>query len=149
MALTAWMIGARYNALSSIHTAMPPTPGTAVVSRALSTIGSAYAEYLAKNGYDLILIDEIRPLLNAMAEQLTTRYRRAMEVVVADRSSEADVAAVKAKIDEDASIVLVVNVMNDKGYPLLSVVQANAFIDFIGPSCAIHVRSPAACPGPL
>ncbi|KVA23413.1 hypothetical protein [Burkholderia ubonensis] len=135
--LTAWMISTRFNALPSMHTAMSPGRGTAVVSRALSIIGSAYAEYLAENGYDLVLIDEIRPLLNAMADELTTRCRRAVEVVVVDGGSDVDLAGVKAKIDQDASIVLVINVMDGNGCPLLSVEQVNALIDFIGPDSAI------------
>lgn len=116
---------------------MPMVPGTAVVSRALSIIGSAYADYLATNGYDLVLIDHFRPRLNALAEELTTRTRRAVEVVVVDRESVVDIAMVQAKIEEDASVVLVVNVTDESGYALLSIEQANALIDSIGPNCAI------------
>jgi short-subunit dehydrogenase len=116
---------------------MPIVPGTAVVSRALSIIGSAYADYLATNGYDLVLIDHFRPRLNALAEELTTRTRRAVEVVVVDRESAVDQAMIEAKIEEDASVVLVVNVTDESGYALLSVEQANALIDRIAPDCAI------------
>lgn len=90
--------------------AMVVTPGTAVISGALSIIGSAYADHLASKGYDLLLIDRHRGRLNRMAAALTTRTRRAVEVVVVSRGSESDLAAALAQIEQDASISVVVNI---------------------------------------
>lgn len=108
---------------------MKAHPGTAVVSGALSIIGAAYADYLARKGYDLMLIDHHRLRLNRMADALSTRTRRAVEVVVVRRRSPVDLAAVAAQIEGDASIVVVVNVANTQGCTLLSESQANALID--------------------
>lgn len=108
---------------------METNPGTAVVSGALSIIGAAYADYLARKGYDLILIDQHRIRLNRMADALSTRTRRAVEVVVVQRRSPVDLAAASVQIERDASIVVVVNVANARGCTLLSATQANALID--------------------
>lgn len=108
---------------------METHPGTAVVSGALSIIGAAYAEYLARRGYDLVLIDQHRLRLNRMADTLSTRFQRAVEVVVVKRHSPVDLAAAAAQIEGDASIVVVVNVANAQGHALLSASQANALID--------------------
>jgi short-subunit dehydrogenase len=107
--------------------------GTAVVSGALSMTGSAYAEYLARKGFDLMLIDRHRTRLNRLADALTTSTRRAVEVVVANRRSPVDLAAVAAQIGRDASIVLVVNVADAQGCTLLSASQADALISAAGP----------------
>ncbi|OUL68176.1 hypothetical protein [Paraburkholderia hospita] len=107
---------------------MPLTRGTAVVCGALSIIGVAYAGHLARKGYDLVLIDGHRPRLNALAQELTTSTRRAVEVVVLSRRSLLDVAAVKAQIHQDASIVLVVDIADENGHASLSARQANALI---------------------
>lgn len=108
---------------------METHPGTAVVSGALSIIGAAYAEYLARKGYDLVLIDQHRLRLNRMADTLSTRFQRAVEVVVVRRRSPLDLAAAAAQIEGDASIVVVVNVANAQGRALLSATQAHALID--------------------
>lgn len=89
---------------------MTASRGTAVVSGVLSIIGLAYADYLATNGHDLILIDQDRAGLNAVAEELSTQTRRAVEVVAVDRGSPSDVAMIAQMIDQDASVVLVVSV---------------------------------------
>jgi short-subunit dehydrogenase len=108
---------------------MAATPGTAVVSGALSIIGIAYAEYLSTCGYDLLLIDQHRRRLNRLAETLTTLTRRAVEVVVVNRRSSVDLATVVAQIEQDASIAIVVNISNRQGYTLLSDGQAKAMVD--------------------
>jgi NAD(P)-dependent dehydrogenase (short-subunit alcohol dehydrogenase family) len=117
--------------------AMALARGTAVVSGALSIIGSAYAHYLASSGHDLVLIDRHRPRLNALAQDLTTRTRQAVEVVVVSFGSLLDLAAVKEKIGQDASIVLVVDIADGVGDGLLSARQANALIGVLEPGCAI------------
>ncbi|HWT36467.1 MAG TPA: hypothetical protein VN289_09300 [Paraburkholderia sp.] len=105
--------------------------GTAVVRGALSIIGSAYADHLAANGYDLVLIDGHRARLNAFAQELTTRTRRAIEVVVMAGGSLPEVTAVREKIGQDASIVLVVDIADEIGQVPLSTRQANELIGVI------------------
>ncbi|WP_322068183.1 SDR family NAD(P)-dependent oxidoreductase [Paraburkholderia bannensis] len=116
---------------------MTASRGTAVVSGALSLIGLAYADYLATNGHDLILIDQDRASLNALAEQLTTQTRRAIEVVAADRHSAADVAMIADKIDRDASVVLVVSVTEEGVDSVFSSAQADSLIKSAALDCEV------------
>ncbi|WP_083245262.1 SDR family NAD(P)-dependent oxidoreductase [Paraburkholderia nodosa] len=116
---------------------MTASRGTAVVSGALSVIGAAYADYLAANGHDLILIDRDRASLNALAEELTTQTRRAVEVVAADRRSPSDVALIAEKIDQDASVVLVVSVTDDGVDNAFSAAQADSLIKSAGLECEV------------
>jgi short-subunit dehydrogenase len=82
---------------------------TAVVTGAASALGIACAEHLALQGYDLILIDADRHRLNALADDLTTRTRKSVEVYQADTSCPAAITALVRKIQEDESISLLVN----------------------------------------
>ncbi|WP_321905626.1 SDR family NAD(P)-dependent oxidoreductase [Paraburkholderia tropica] len=116
---------------------MTASRGTAVVSGALSVIGAAYADYLAANGHDLILIDRDRASLNALAEELTTQTRRAVEVVAADRRSPSDVASIVEKIDQDASVVLVVSVTDEGVENAFSAAQADSLIQSAELECEV------------
>ncbi|MGF6553028.1 SDR family NAD(P)-dependent oxidoreductase [Paraburkholderia youngii] len=116
---------------------MTASRGTAVVSGVLSIIGLAYADYLATNGHDLILIDQDRASLNALAEELTTQTRRAVEVVAADRRSPSDAAMIAEKIDQDASVVLVVSVTEQGIDNVCSFAQADSLMKSAGLDCEV------------
>ncbi|MBU9124510.1 SDR family oxidoreductase [Burkholderia multivorans] len=83
--------------------------GTAVVTGASSGIGAIYADRLARRGYDLILVARSRTRLDALAQRITSDTRRSVEVIVADLNDRAALAAVEAKLKQDASITLLVN----------------------------------------
>jgi short-subunit dehydrogenase len=83
--------------------------GTAVVTGASSGIGAVYAQRLADRGYDLILVARNRDRLNALATKISSATGRAVEVLAADLANPADLAAVEAKLREDATISLLVN----------------------------------------
>lgn len=83
--------------------------GTAVITGASSGIGAVYAERLARRGYDLILVARQRDRLNTLAQRLSNDTGRAVEVFVADLADAASLAAVEAKLRDDASISLLVN----------------------------------------
>ncbi|WP_278481527.1 SDR family NAD(P)-dependent oxidoreductase [Achromobacter insolitus] len=84
-------------------------PGTALVTGASSGIGALYADKLAQQGYDLILVARNRERLNALASDISTRTGRAVEVLPADLGERASLARVEAQLREDASITLLVN----------------------------------------
>ncbi|WP_042301346.1 SDR family NAD(P)-dependent oxidoreductase [Paraburkholderia kururiensis] len=83
--------------------------GTALVTGASSGIGAIYADRLARRGYDLVLVARNRERLVALADRITTETRRNVEVIEADLGDRAALAAVEAKLKEDASIDLLVN----------------------------------------
>ncbi|MBR8311847.1 SDR family oxidoreductase [Burkholderia dolosa] len=83
--------------------------GTAVITGASSGIGAIYADRLARRGYDLILVARNRSRLAALAERITNDTQRSVEIVDADLNDRAALAAVEAKLKEDASITLLVN----------------------------------------
>lgn len=89
--------------MSQIH------PGTALVTGASSGIGALYAEKLAQQGYDLILVARNRERLNALASEISTRTGRAVEVLPADLADRDSLARVENQLRQDASITLLVN----------------------------------------
>ncbi|MDR9829652.1 SDR family NAD(P)-dependent oxidoreductase, partial [Vibrio sp. FNV 38] len=68
-----------------------------------------YADRLARRGYDLILVARNRDRLIALANRITTETRRSVEIVDAGLGDRAALAAVEAKLKQDASITLLVN----------------------------------------
>lgn len=86
-----------------------PSLGTALVTGASSGIGALYADRLARRGYDLILVARNRDRLNLLADDISNRTGRAVEVAAADLGDAASLAKVEAKLREDASITLLVN----------------------------------------
>ncbi|BBU32304.1 oxidoreductase (plasmid) [Burkholderia sp. THE68] len=83
--------------------------GTALVTGASSGIGAVYAERLARRGYDLILVARNRDRLATLAERITNETRRNVEILDADLNDRHALAAVEAKLKQDASITLLVN----------------------------------------
>jgi short-subunit dehydrogenase len=85
------------------------TLGKALITGASSGIGAVYADRLAARGYDLILVARNREHLNGLADRITTRTGRSVEVLVADLNEPAELAAVEEKLKQDASVTLLVN----------------------------------------
>lgn len=83
--------------------------GTALITGASSGIGAVYADRLAKRGYDLILVARSRRRLDALADDISTRTGRAVEVFTADLSDASSLASVEEKLRQDASVTLLVN----------------------------------------
>ena len=83
--------------------------GTALVTGASSGIGAIYADRLARQGYDLILVARNRERLNALAASLTNQTGRNVEVLEADLGQADSLAQVEEKLRSDASITLLVN----------------------------------------
>ena len=83
--------------------------GTALITGASSGIGAVYADRLARQGYDLILVARSRSRLNALAKHLSDQTGRSVEVVAADLTDKADSLRVEQILRNDASITLLVN----------------------------------------
>lgn len=87
----------------------PVHRGTALVTGASSGIGAVYAAQLARRGYDLVLVARNRDRLATLAERITNETHRDVEVLAADLGNRADLAAVEARLRDDASLTLLVN----------------------------------------
>jgi len=96
---------------TSISSATSPVArlGTALITGASTGIGAVYADRLAQRGYDLVLVARQRDRLSALADAITTKYGRAVEVLAADLGDPAQRGRVEDKLRQDASITLLVN----------------------------------------
>lgn len=81
----------------------------AIVTGASAGIGAAFAERLARDAYDLVVVARRRDRLDALAEKLVRTHERRVDVLVADLGSPEGVRAVEARIAAEPALELVVN----------------------------------------
>ncbi len=85
---------------------MAPARATALVTGASSGIGAAFARELAVRGYDLILVARRRDRLEELAKELKNVR---VEVLTADLTVEAELAAVEHRLSTADNLDLLVN----------------------------------------
>jgi len=83
--------------------------GKALITGASTGIGAIYADRLAKQGFDLILVARNEPLLNQQAEKIQHSTGRRVEVLVADLTSQDGMLKVEEKLAQDEKITMLVN----------------------------------------
>lgn len=88
---------------------MTETKGIALVTGASSGIGAVYADRLARRGHDLILVARDEARLSALAARLSAETARTIEVLRADLTNPADLAAVERRLAKDAAITALIN----------------------------------------
>lgn len=88
---------------------MSQEKGYALITGASSGIGAVYADRLAREGYDLMLVARNQPRLEQLAEQLRTRTRRDVQVLVADLAQPADLTRIAAVVEGDKRLSMLVN----------------------------------------
>lgn len=81
----------------------------ALVTGASAGIGEAYAERLAREQYDLVVVARSRERLEALAKRLVESRSIEVEVLVADLTHAADLAIVEQRLASDPTFDLVVN----------------------------------------
>ena len=83
---------------------------TALVTGASSGIGQCLATLLAEDGRDLVILARRTALLEALATRLREEHKVSVEVLTADLTSPAGLAAAEARLsDPDRPIELLVN----------------------------------------
>ena len=80
-----------------------------LITGASSGIGAVYADRFARRGHDLVLVARDRDRLETLAAQLRRDAGIAVEVVRADLTDAADLAALETKLRDDATVEILVN----------------------------------------
>lgn len=93
-----------------------PEGRRALVTGASAGIGAAFAERLARHSYDLVLVARRRDRLDTLARRLHEERGIATQVLAADLTSAAELAAVERQVAEDASLELLINNAGFAGY---------------------------------
>ena len=88
----------------------------ALVTGASSGIGTAFAERLAKDGYDLIIVARRGDRLEELAQRLQKSHQASVEVLVADLSQPDSLRAVEKRIANDPALSMLVNNAGFGGY---------------------------------
>jgi short subunit dehydrogenase len=83
---------------------MDSTKGTAMVTGALSGMGTIYADRLARRGYLLVLVDRDCERLNDRARRLTEETGRTVNVVAVDLGETEDIGKIETLLRRDDSI---------------------------------------------
>jgi short-subunit dehydrogenase len=87
---------------------MSKTFGTALITGASTGIGATYARRLAARGYDLVLVARDEARLQALAGDLRAEQGVTVEVLRADLTAQADLAAVEQRLGGN-DITLLIN----------------------------------------
>lgn len=85
------------------------THSTVLITGASSGIGATYAERFARRGHNLVVVARDKARLETLATHLHKQYGVAVDVLQADLTQSADVAAVEARLRDDASIGILIN----------------------------------------
>lgn len=100
--------------------------GTAVITGASSGIGAVYADRLAGQGYDLVLVARRADRLEELAERLRYAYSRKVSVISADLADDDDVRRVERAVSTDDSVTLLVNNAGLGGAQVVATADADA-----------------------
>jgi len=80
-----------------------------LITGASSGIGTVYAERFARRGHDLVLVARDTARLDALAARLRHDTGVAIDILPADLTQRADLAAVETRLRDDARIGILIN----------------------------------------
>ncbi|RWP34927.1 MAG: SDR family oxidoreductase [Mesorhizobium sp.] len=80
-----------------------------LITGASTGIGAAYAERFARRGHDLVLVARDKARMEALAARLRQENGVAIDVIQADLTQPAELAAVETRLRDDSSIGILVN----------------------------------------
>lgn len=82
---------------------------TVLITGASSGIGATYAERFARRGHDLVLVARDKARLETLAARLREESGIAVDVLQADLTQVADLAAVETRLRDDLNIGILIN----------------------------------------
>ena len=85
-----------------------PVP-TVLITGASTGIGATYADRFARRGHDLVLVARDTARLEALAAQLKDESGVTVDILTADLTHEDDIAAVEARLRDDAAVEILIN----------------------------------------
>lgn len=88
---------------------MNEAKGTALITGASSGIGALYADRLARQDYDLILVARNAEKLEQVAKTIRAATGRRVDTLPADLANPGDLRLVEARLANDRNITLLVN----------------------------------------
>ncbi|MEZ6929069.1 SDR family NAD(P)-dependent oxidoreductase [Aeromonas sp. S16(2024)] len=80
-----------------------------LITGASSGIGATYADRFARRGHDLVLVARDEARLTDLAGRLRQAYGVAVDILPADLTQSRELAAVEARLRDDASIGILIN----------------------------------------
>jgi short-subunit dehydrogenase len=117
-----------------------PVPGTtALITGATAGLGAEFARQLAEQGHDLVLVARNRERLQATAHELENNYSITAEVLPADLTDDAGVAAVVGRLSDASRPVEIL--VNNAGIGLLGSFEKNDLEDERR-HLRLHVQTP-------
>jgi short-subunit dehydrogenase len=109
----------------------------ALVTGASSGIGLAFAERLAKDGHDVVIVARRKERLVALAERLRVEHKASSEVLVADLASVEGLAAVEKRCAR-GDLSLLVNNAGVGRYKPFATLEPGAIDELV----RIHIHGP-------
>ena len=83
--------------------------GRAFITASASSLGKAFAQRLASDGYNLILVDKNEKPLSGLAEEIQERYSVKAKAIYADLSKYDDIKKVEGVIADAEDLTMLVN----------------------------------------
>ena len=109
---------------------------SALVTGATSGIGEVFATFLAKQGYDLVIVARDETRLNQRASQWHSHHGVDVEILRADLSNHQDISKVAARLsDQNRPIDVLINNAGfgiNKGFSSSTSQEEQALLDEIG-----------------
>jgi short-subunit dehydrogenase len=85
------------------------TRSTVLITGASTGIGATYADRFARRGHDLVLVARDKARLQALAARLRADTGARVDILAADLTQPGDLAAVEARLRDDARIDTLIN----------------------------------------
>jgi short-subunit dehydrogenase len=120
----------------------------ALVTGASSGIGAAFAERLARDQYDLVVVARRRDRLEALAARLQAVHHVNVDVMAIDLARSDELRAVEQRVSEDTALEILINNAGFGGYMPFVALEADRAGELINVQVVAVTRlTRAALPG--